>query len=332
MKRTLLVAATIALVACDHTSPFSVTDLEPLGPAGESLPRRLTFNPGPDEAPAGLADAVVYSTLDPARLDRDRCLGYLPPEGGTLEARRCPGGDLPDGRQDAWRYPAPSPDARLAVILEESAIGAIAPGTRALRVSPLDNPDSVLFEKSVVFTLPDGERVLDARSLVWAGGIVRFVAGEDAIVRDPFTGVYDTLFTPKALATLDPVGGEYETIPGSEGALAHVDAPGGGIWFVSTLAPRTLLAIPAAGGAADTVGLFSAPVDALALVDGLPVAVSAATDSTTVEWLDPTTGGGAGRFAIAGRAHAIAGIPGTRRFVLDLELTGGRDLWLFELP
>jgi len=328
----LLLTAAIALLACDHTSPFTVTDPEPLGPAGESLPRRLTFNPGPDEAPAALTDAVVYSTLPTARPDRDRCLGYLPPDGGTLQATRCPGGDQPDGWQDALLRPAPSLDGRVAVVREQSAIGALAPGTRTLRITPFESPDSVLFEQSVFFLLPSGERVLDIRNLLWTGSIVRFVAGEDAVVRDPTTRVYDTLFTPRALATLDPAVGEYEAIAGTEGALAHADAPGGGIWFVSTLAPRTLLLLPAGGGAADTVGVFSAPVTALALVDGLPVAVAAGPDSTIVEWLDPGTGAAAGTLAIAGRAHAIAGIPGTRRFVLDLERGGSRDLWLFVMP
>lgn len=332
MKRTLLVAAAIALCACDHTSPFTVTDPDPLGPAGESLPRRLTFNPGPDEAPAALADAVVYSTLDPARPDRDRCLGYLPPDGGTRQATRCPGGESPDGLQDALRYPAPSPDGRIALIREQAAVGALAPGTRALRIAPLDDPDSVLLEKSVVFVLPGGERVLDARNLVWTGGVVRFVAGEDVLVRDVTTGVYDTLFTPRALATLDPATGEYEAVPGTEGALAHADAPGGGIWFVSSLEPRTLLVLPAGGGAPQTVGQFSVPVTAFAVVDGLPVAFSATPDATVVEWLDPATGSGIGRLTIVGEGHGVAAVPGTRRFVLDLERGGGRDLWLFALP
>ncbi|MBE0592483.1 MAG: hypothetical protein IH616_08795, partial [Gemmatimonadales bacterium] len=327
MRRVLLVAAAVALTACDHTPPFTITDPDALGPAGESLPRRLTFNPGPDEAPAARADVVVYSTLPSGRIDRDRCLAYLPPDGGTLLATRCVGGDVPDGWQDALLRPAPSADGRMAVIREQSAVGAVAPGTRTLLITPFDRPDSVLFEKSVFFVLPSGDRVLDIRNLEWVGGVLRFVAGEDALVRDPITRVYDTLFTPLALGTLDPTVGAFEAIPGTEGALAHVDAPGGGVWFVSILDPSTLLSLPAGGAAVDTVGVFSLQVTALGLVDGLPVAIAAGRDTTVVEWLDPDTGSPAGRVVVPGEGHAIAGIPGTRRFVLDLERGGSRDLW-----
>ena len=73
-------------------------------------------------------------------------------------------------------------------------------------------------------------------------------------------------------------------------------------------------------------------VTTLGLVDGLPVAIAAGRDTTVVEWLDPGTGSPAGRMAVLGEVRGIAGIPGTRRFVLDLERGGSRDLWLFELP
>ena len=63
MKHALLVAATLAPLACERTTPFTVTDPEPRGPAEASLVRRLTVNPGPDESPAALAEVLVYATL-----------------------------------------------------------------------------------------------------------------------------------------------------------------------------------------------------------------------------------------------------------------------------
>ena len=322
----------LTLTGCDHTGPFTITDPEPLGPAEEALPRQLTFNPGPDESPAALADTLVYTTLPSGRADRDRCLGYLPPEGGTLLGLRCPGGELPNGTQDALLRPAPSGDGRLALIRERSTIGSVAPSSRMLVVTPMGAPDSVLFEKNVFFTLPDGQRVLDLRDLAWQGGLVRFVGGEDSLVRDPSTGVYDTLFTPLALATVDPATGEYATIPGTEGALTHADAPSGGIWFVSTQDRMVLREIPAGGGGPDSVAAFSIAVDGLSVADGLPIAYHSTADTTVVEWLDPATGQPVGRMVLRGVAHAITGVPRTRRFVLDLERGSARDLWLFEVP
>ncbi len=112
VKHALLVAAALALLACERATPFTVADPEPLGLAEALLPCRPTFNPGPDESPAALAEVLVYATLPSGRLDRDRCLAYLPPGGGSLLRTWCVGGDVADAvaaRDPIPGYPVPVP-------------------------------------------------------------------------------------------------------------------------------------------------------------------------------------------------------------------------------
>ncbi len=330
MRRFVLLAAAIALCACDHTVPYTITDPGPLGPVTDTLPRRLTFNVGVDRDPSSSTDGIVYTQFPAGRADRDGCLGYLPPAGGTLSDLQCPGGTKSDDRQDSWLSPTLSAGGRVAYVWEQAEIGGIVPNDRVLRIAAADQPDSVLFEKSVFFSLPGGERVLAIRDLLWDDtGRLRFVAGVDSYSVN--LGIWDTTFVALTLATLDPSHGEYEPVSGTDGALAHLSAPDAGVWFVSAAEPARLKLRAAAGGVT-VVGMFAQPVARLGLIDGFPAGISSAGDSTTVEWIDPVTGAAAGVYKVGGRANAIAGVPGTRHFVLDLERGTTRDLWLFELP
>ena len=317
MRRLVLLGA-IALSACDHSAPFGITRPDPLGPVTDTLPRRLTFNVGVvRRSPAG-------------RTDRDGCLGYLPPAGGTVFDVHCPGGTKSDAQQDAWLSPALSADGRIAYVWEQAQIGGIVPNARIVRIADAERPDSVLFEKSVFFSLPSGERVLAMRDLIWDDvGHLRFVAGVDSYAVN--MGVWDTTFVPLTLATVDPAIGEYQPVTGTGGALTHVSAPDAGVWFVTAEEPASLK-LRAADGSVTTVGAFTRPVTRLGLVGGFPAAISPGGDSTTVAWIDPLLGAPAGMYVVEGTANAIAGVPGTRQFVLDLERGSARNLWLFELP
>jgi hypothetical protein len=199
-----------------------------------------------------------------------------------------------------------------------------------LRIAQAAQPDSVLLEKSAFFSLPDGRRVLAIWHLIWDdAGRLRFVAGQD--VYSVTDRVWDTTFVPFTLTTLDPADGEYRPLTGTDSAYTHLTAPDGGVWFATDAEP-TSLKLRAADGSVTSVGAFARPITRLGLVDGFPAAISSTGDSTTVEWIDPATGASVGFYAVAGRANAITGVPGTRRFVLDLERGATRDLWLFELP
>jgi hypothetical protein len=335
VRGTLALVLGFGLSACEHSQPFDVRDPESLGPAGTELPVRLTFNVGTDESPAVTSEFLVYSTRDPARVDGDRCLAYLPPEGGTLLRTSCPGGTLPDDWQDALLQPAPGSGARMAFVWEQAAIGARAPGRRHLRVAPTDDIDNPQLDLNILFQLPDGERVIALRQLQWASnGVLRFVAGEDYL--DSNDGL-DTVFVPKALATVDPETGVFASVPGTDSAYVHGEAPDGSVWFLRTTDPRELLRLDLADGAVTVVGTFGAAVQTLGVVDGQPVAFTSrllanGAVENLVEWLDPATGSLAGSFPQPRYVHGIAGVPGRRQMVLELTAGQSRDLWLFTLP
>lgn len=322
--------ALLLLVGCEHTTPFELRDPEPIGPVSAQLPLRLTFNPSEDRDPAAGSDVIVFSRLEPGRPDLDRCLAFLPARGGTLLRSVCAGGPHADGVTDGWLRPALSAGGQIAYVRERATFPAIAPTSRHLVVAPVAAPDSVTDQVLVLFQAADGRRITALRELQWAGSDLRFVAGQDSFPR--VAGVFDTLFTPVALAELTPAVGVLREIPGTSGAFAHASAPDGGIWFVTIGAPSTLMHVAPDGSGARVVGTFSRPVVALTAVDGQPVAVMANTDSALVEWLDAETGAWVGVTSIAGEAGRIVSVPGSRRLVLELRRGTNTDLWLLELP
>ena len=93
-----------------------------------------------------------------------------------------------------------------------------------------------------------------------------------------------------------------------------------------------------APGADTTVGVatFSGPVVDLANVAGVPVALLGG-GGEVVEWIDLTTGT-VGQTGAATPIRRIAAVPGTRRFVAEIETTAdplasvGANLWLFAVP
>jgi hypothetical protein len=341
MQRTVLTVRVslafvlgLSVVGCDHSRPFAVTEPAPLGPAAPNPPVQLTFNTGPDQEPAGTKHFVVYSRLDPARRDRDRCLAYLPPEGGTLLGTSCVGGPHPDDLQDALLQPAPAEDGRIAFVREQGTIGGQSAQRRNLRVASMTELDALQLDLNILFQHPDGRRILAIRELQWANsGRLRFVAGIDYL--DTNAG-FDTVFVPIALGTVDPESGAFAVLTETDDAYTHAQAPDGGVWFLRTGDVRQLLYLDPANGAVDVVGTFDVDVSVIGTVDNVPVAAGivdvAGSVGTIVQWLDPATGHVTGQLEAVGVVRGITGLPDSRRFVLDLETDSSRDLWLYEMP
>ena len=323
-----VVAVAVALSACDHPAPFSVEDPGALGPSSATLPLRLTFNPLEDLDPSSTADEIVFARLEPGRSDLDRCIAFMPWAGGTLSRVFCAGGTHADSVTDAWLQPAVSDDGYIAYVRQQGHVGWVTPTTRRLVVAPVDAPDSALHDVGLYFELDDGQRITAFRELRWLGdSAIRFVAGEDSFPRPD--GVWDTVFTPHTLADLDLRTLTYREVPGARGASSFVVLPEGAVWFV---VGRDLFRLIPGDSAATRLGSFSGSVTSLGIVDGLPVGVQASVDSSLIEWVDPETGMVRGMLTVAGGAGHITGLPGTRRFVVELPGVVGPDLWLMSLP
>lgn len=327
------IAVVVGCLACDHSTPFAVDPPAPAGPWTDRPPIRLTFNPAEDRDPAATDSFIVFSRLELGRADRDRCLAFLPIDGGTLLRETCPGGARPDNQLDAWLQPAPTSDGRIAFVHQTSSILSLSPGVREIAIAPIDAPDSTVISRSIGGMTFEGERVLDLRQLAWvAENRVRFIAGIESLTVTPGTSVYDTVFAPLGLAQLDLGGGDL--VPLAAGAKTHTAAPDGE-WYVRSSDPRTLWHIAEGAPAPDSVGVFSGPVGALGSVNGVPVATILDSDPALIEWLDLATGmpGGVLDVFVNARLEEIAGIPGTTRAVVAYRLgVAPSDLALVERP
>jgi hypothetical protein len=321
------------VAACEPSAPYHPAAPEPLGPVSAELPVRLTFNPSEDRDPAATSEFIVFSRLEPSRADRDRCLAFLPLEGGTLLRTACAGGSLPNETVDAWTQPAPTNDGRIAYLRAVSSRFALTPAVREVVIAPLERPDSILVARSLGGLQFDSAPVLDLRQLTWVSGTrVRFIAGFDSITHLP-GAPFDTLFRPLGLAELDVEAGVF--VPRAGGAYAYA-AVSGGVWFVRGGAALWFLAD--GDSTADSVGVFSGVPGTIAAMDGIPVAaIPSPAGGHDIEWLDPSSGVPAGFADVfpGASVQRISAIPGARRLVVEYWIGPVRvppDLALVAVP
>ncbi|HWA40053.1 MAG TPA: hypothetical protein VG712_00480, partial [Gemmatimonadales bacterium] len=118
MRSRYFVAA-VLLAACAHTEVAPVDPPDNPPPTG-AWPRQLTFNTFDDRHPSWLPDGsgILYSTeRGDQQVDRDRCIGLLPADGGSQVWRKCE----TDGRHygdttDVFEWPSAGPDGRTLFI------------------------------------------------------------------------------------------------------------------------------------------------------------------------------------------------------------------------
>jgi hypothetical protein len=334
------------LLACEHSAPYAPGGMQPLGPFGTGLPRRLTFNPGDDRTPFVAGSTIVYSRLDPDAQDRERCLAFLPAAGGTLTREACP----PPPRSpadtfvDTWLEPAVSPDGRQVAYMwqQGSLIGVLGFAGTYVVVAPAAEPgDTSAFVWPINYQDPNG-RVVDAVSaLSWADAhTVRFLVGYEFIFKVKGGGLErytDTTFESYGLAQLDVETGQVTPPQGATADVtAYAPAPDGGLWLVRADAPQQLRHLAPGADSAIIVGDYSAPVLGLAVVATLPVAI---VGDTTLEWLVPgdSLPQRLGVSGAEGPVRRVAAVPGTRWFVAEIErgwdpFGAPANLWLYELP
>ena len=341
-----VLCASAAIGGCNHSWPFDAGNPAPLGPRGQEVPRRLTFNPGDDRDPSVRGGVITYSRLDPEERGRERCLATIPLEGGTISAEACPGPPATpaDTFVDTWIRPSLSPDGQQIAYMwqQGSLIGVLGFWSTSVAVAPASQPTGRTLVWPIIWTAPNGRLADAVTSISWADDhTLRFLIGYEFIFKVKGGGqtrYTDTTFESLALAQLDARTGAFSIVPGGLDVLAYAPASDGGLWLVKHGAPATLLHQAAGVDTTTVVGVFADSVTVLANVSDLPVAITASSDSTVV-WLVPgdsvphslVVGSG------VGPVTDLAPIPGTRRFIAVVER--GRDLfgdpanlWVYELP
>jgi hypothetical protein len=223
-------AAALLTWGCGHTEPFSSPPTGSDAPFDPSPPVRLTFNLGVDRRPWWLPDgsALLYSTQELGRGDKDVCLGLLPATGGTRQRLWCTGPS--EGRDlDAIESAAISPGGLLAFVSATGRDGP-SPARQDIAVAPSLDPATAQRVRQLP-NLPYGAATqTSAEHLRWLDEVRLIYVDQAFHVRRPCAACeVDTLRVGKSLAILNvnPAGSEPFPLPGTEQATGVALAPGG---------------------------------------------------------------------------------------------------------
>jgi hypothetical protein len=214
----------LPLLGCGHTEPFGAPPTGTDRPFDALPPVRLTLNLGPDRGAAWLPDGsgIVYSAQQLGRRDNDVCLALMPPGGGSQRHLSCDLSPTGADSTEAVESPAPGPDGRLAFVAVGSRIGVITPGSVAISVASLLNPDTRTRLQPLPYTLPDGALHSGASQLRWLSQDVLLYLAERVNYTHTCVSCseWDTLTTGADVVSLDvsQPGSVPQRIPGTENA------------------------------------------------------------------------------------------------------------------
>lgn len=221
MARRPRLLTLLLLLGCGHSEPFTNPDTGTDQPFSPGPPVRLTANAGGDLQPAWTADGsgFLYSVSDPARQDRDVCLGLIPAGHGRQSALWC---DVPEGfrRSDAVLSAGPGPDGRLAFLASATGLTNFNPEHTGLRVAPdLDPNDGV---EVLRLPYPRGTGLVNwAGRVHWIKGDRLAYLGQSLKVRQlchVACAPPDTTLTSLGVELLDLATHAPVAIPGTVGA------------------------------------------------------------------------------------------------------------------
>ncbi|MCH9014407.1 MAG: hypothetical protein IH877_01805 [Gemmatimonadetes bacterium] len=304
--------------------------------------QQLTFNSGDDRDPSVLGDVLVFSRLEPARQDEDRCIAFMPVAGGTLTRQVCAGGGGPDNVRDAWLRPVVSPDGeRIAYVAEESNAAFVpnVPSTRSLVVASLTDFQSL--KTLAPFSVRTADGVInDFRDIEWSdANTIRFIGGTGGFN----SSIQDTVFSGLGVFEWNVDAGSTIKIAGIENPIAYTSADDDGIWFLSDAAPTKVFHLPARETTAvelpfdwSQISLIPGVMWDIDNFDGKPAVIARIVQEVGPEErvIVLEIGSGSGSTVLrASRIRNFVKVPGQRAIVAEVvNVTGGANLWLAELP
>ncbi len=236
-------AATLALLwvlGCSHSEPFTVTNNALTEPFSSAPPIRLTLNAGDNYWPSWTEDGkgIIYSYSYPQPTSHadDRCLGLLPPTGGTRLWQLCDERREHADSADSFAAAAIGTDGRL-IYLEASTrrgSGGLSGVNQPPKNTVLWLADTALpFQRRALLVL--GAQISDSfvnwfRDTHWIGP-TSFVtlAQFDYIRLAPKSALFDSVFTGLGVVRgeIGPTAATFAIVPGTAGAQSYSLAEGG---------------------------------------------------------------------------------------------------------
>lgn len=241
--------------ACAHSEPFTSTPPASDGPFSEAAPVRLTYSLYTDSAASLTEDGTGLLYLYTETPNGDRCVGLIPPGGGTQRWRMC---DERPGRADSaksFSAPALGSDGRLIYMQALARRGRLVPDVTTLWLADSANP----FSRRALVSFPlflEGSSISWLSDAQWTGANT-FVAkaGVLSVTQACSNCSYDTTLTVTRLVrgTINTNGAALSVIGGTQGVDLWSLAEGGAS-IVLRRGTTTLERVPVTGGTPTTVG------------------------------------------------------------------------------
>ncbi len=169
--------------ACSHSEPFRPGSTGNEGPHDGTPPIRLTFDPGVDQYPAWLADGsgLLYSYQIQGTPDLDRCLGLLPPGGGSRRLEQCATGDIQHDSTNALLSSASAPGGLTAWVDVVGRRILAGPQGGGLRIGRRGDQLGARLVQAFPYVAPGGLRHAMATSLAWLGDSAVVYVGNELV-------------------------------------------------------------------------------------------------------------------------------------------------------
>lgn len=229
-------AVALAVLGCSHTEPFPPGSVDNPGPHDGTIPIRLTFDPGVDQFPGWLRDGsgLLYSYEVTTAPDHDRCLGLLPPGGGSRRVEQCATGDIPHDSTNALLSSAAGPGGQVAWVEVVGRRTLAGPQGGGLRVGRLGEGLNARLVQPLPYVSPGGLRHDMATHLAWLGDSALVYLGNELIYFAACsTCKLDTVPAGREIMLLNigrnPIS--LEIVPGTFEATSLSVAPDGGVLY-----------------------------------------------------------------------------------------------------
>lgn len=332
-------ALLLLAAACGHTEPFTTAPTSTDGPFADAAPARLTYNGFTDSAASLTADGQGLLYLYTGLANGDRCIGLVPPRGGSRRWELCDTRFEAADSGKSFSAPALASDGRLLYLSALARRGRDGPDHTTLWLA-----DSALpYQRRALIAFPiniGGQAISWLTDAQWTGAdgfIAR--AGLLNVGRLCRDCSLDTTITPAGIVrgTISTSGAALAFVVGAEGAAVHALAENGGsIVFMRSF--TEILRVAATGGTPTLVGVLptSARVTGIScqgsdcVLTQLGGAVAGGAEGTRVYRIRLATNAIDLLTTVAGRWAGPVLLPTGGDVVMQASTVPTRDLYLFK--